>query len=75
MSKPQGRSNVQKSSGDKCHKKPQGRHLRGARAQATGCASHFGNPTNFKILKEQLLVQKQTLHQRKGLVFSFEITP
>jgi hypothetical protein len=24
----------------------------------TGCSSHFGNPTNFKILKEPMLVQK-----------------
>ena len=32
----------------------------------TGCASHFGNPTNFKILKEPLLVQKQTLHLQKA---------
>ena len=31
---------------------------------STGCASHFENPTNFKILKEPLLVQKQTLHSR-----------
>ena len=25
------------------------------------------NPTNFKILKEPLLAQKQTLHQQKAL--------
>ena len=38
---------------------------------ATGCASHFGNPTNFKILKEPLLVQKQRLHQQKALDLSY----
>ena len=34
---------------------------------STGCGSHFENPTNFKILKEPLLVQKQALHQQKAL--------
>ena len=33
----------------------------------TGCVSQNENPTNFKILKESLLVQKQTLHQQKAL--------
>ena len=28
------------------------------------------NPTNFKILKEPLLVQTQTLHQQKALDLS-----
>ena len=37
----------------------------------TGCGSHFENPTNFKILKEPLLVQKQTLHQQKALDISY----
>ena len=37
----------------------------------TGCASHFENPTNFKILKEPLLLQKQTLHQQKALNLSY----
>ena len=39
----------------------------------TGCASHFGNPTNFKIVKEPLLVQKQILHQQKALDLSFNL--
>ena len=34
---------------------------------STGCGSHFENPTNFKILKESLVVQKQALHQQKAL--------
>jgi hypothetical protein len=37
----------------------------------TRCRSHFKNPTNFKILKEPLLVQKQTLHQQKALNLSY----
>ena len=37
----------------------------------TGCASHFGNLTNFNILKEPLLVKKQTIHQQKALDLSF----
>ena len=37
----------------------------------TGCGSHFGNPTNFKILKEPLIVQKQTIHRQKGLDLSY----
>ena len=37
----------------------------------TGCGSHFENPTNFKILKEPLLVQKQALHQQKALDLSY----
>ena len=41
----------------------------------TRCGSHFENPTNFKILKEPLLVQKQTLHQQKALDLSFNLTP
>ena len=39
------------------------------------CASHFGNLTSFNILKESLLVQKQTLHQQKALDFSFKMAP
>ena len=42
---------------------------------STGCASHFGNPTNFTILKEPLLVHKQRLHQQKALDLSFNLTP
>ena len=38
---------------------------------STGCGSHFENPTNFKILKEPLLVQKQILHQQKALNLSY----
>ena len=37
----------------------------------TGCGSHFENPTNFKILKEPLVVQKQALHQQKALDLSY----
>ena len=42
---------------------------------STGCSSHFGNLTNFNILKEPLLVQKQKLHQQKALDLSFNMTP
>ena len=38
---------------------------------STGCGSHFENPTNFKILKESLVVQKQALHQQKALDLSY----
>ena len=41
----------------------------------TGCASHFGNLTNFKILKEPLLLQKQAIPQQKALDLSFNLTP
>ena len=41
----------------------------------TGCASHFGNPTNFIILKEPMLALKQTIHQRKALDLSFNLAP
>ena len=41
----------------------------------TRCGSHFENPTNFKILKEPLLVQKQNLHQQTALDLSFNLTP
>ena len=33
----------------------------------TGCVRQNENPTDFKIVKEPLLVEKQTLHQQKGL--------
>ena len=33
----------------------------------TGCVRQNENPTGFKIVKEPLLVQKQTLHQQKAL--------
>ena len=42
---------------------------------STGCASHFGNPTNFKIVKESLLVLKQMILQQKALDFSFNLAP
>ena len=41
----------------------------------TGCGSHFENPSNFKILTEPLLVQKQTIHQQKALDLSFNLAP
>ena len=41
----------------------------------TGCRSHFENLTNFKILKEPLLVLKQTIHQKKVLDLGFNLTP
>ena len=31
----------------------------------TGCDSHFENPTNFKNLKEPMLLFKQTIPQKK----------
>jgi hypothetical protein len=37
----------------------------------TGCVRQNENPTNFKILKQPLLVQKQTLHQQKALDLSY----
>ena len=42
---------------------------------STGCDSHFRNPVVFNILKEPLLVQKQTLHQQKVLDLSFDLAP
>ena len=42
---------------------------------STGCDSHFRNPVVFNILKEPLLVQKQTLHQQKVLDLSFNLAP
>ena len=33
----------------------------------TGCVRQNENPTDFKIVKEPLLVQKQMLHQQKAL--------
>ena len=43
--------------------------------QITGCGSHFENLTNFKILKEPLLVLKQMIHQIKALNLSFSMVP
>ena len=43
--------------------------------KCTGCRSHFENLTNFKIVKEPLLLRKQTLHQQKVLDFSFHLAP
>ena len=33
------------------------------------------NPTNFKIVKELLLVQNNRIHQQKALDFSFNLKP
>ena len=41
------------------------------KATTTGCGSHFENSTRFKILKELLLLQKQTLHQQKAIDLSY----
>ena len=41
------------------------------RFHCTGYGSHFENSTNFKILKEPLLLQKQVLHQQKALDLSY----
>mgnify|MGYP006056599415 CR=1 FL=1 len=41
----------------------------------TGCGSPKENPTDFKIVKEPLLVQKQTIPQQKALDLSFNLTP
>ena len=43
--------------------------------KCTGCASHFENLTNFKIVKEPLLVLKQTIPQQKALDLSFNLAP
>ena len=37
----------------------------------TGCVRQNENPTKFKIVKEPLLIQKQTLHQQKTLDLSY----
>ena len=39
--------------------------------QCTGCVRQNENPTDFKIVKEPLLVQRQTLHQQKALVLCY----
>ena len=52
----------------KCHDSP-------ISCRYTGCGSHFENPTNFKILTEPLLVQKQTIPQQKALDLSFNLAP
>ena len=41
----------------------------------TGCVRQNENPTKFKIVKEPLLVQKQTIHQQKVLDLGFNLTP
>ena len=41
----------------------------------TGCVRQNENPTNFKIVKEPLLVRKQTTSQQKALDFSFNLAP
>ena len=37
----------------------------------TGCVRQNENPTKFKIVKQPLLIQKQTIHQQKALDFSY----
>ena len=37
----------------------------------TGCVRQNENPTEFKIVKIPLLVQKQPLHQQKALDFCY----
>ena len=49
--------------------------VRSCPSNTTGCGSHFENLTNFKILKEPLLVLKQTIHQKKALNLSFNMAP
>ena len=41
----------------------------------TGCVRQNENPTNFKIVKEPLLVLKQTTPQQKALDLSFNLAP
>ena len=41
----------------------------------TGCVRQNKNPTNFKIVKEPLLVLKQTTPQQKALDLSFNLAP
>ena len=41
----------------------------------TGCNSDIWKNVQVNILKEPLLVLKQTIHQRKALDFSFQKTP
>ena len=41
----------------------------------TGCKSIFRKIFEFKIWKESMLVLKQTIPQKKALVFSFKMTP
>ena len=38
---------------------------------STGCVRQNENPTEFKIVNEPLLVQKQMLHQQKALDLSY----
>ena len=42
---------------------------------STGCVRQNENPTNFKIVKELLLVQNHRIHQQKALDFSFNLKP
>ena len=39
----------------------------------TECGSHFENPTNFKILKEPMLLLKQTIPQKRALNLSLKM--
>ena len=43
--------------------------------RSTRCDSHFRNPAVFNILKEPLIVQKQTIPQQKALDLSFNLAP
>ena len=42
---------------------------------STGCVRQNENTTNIKILKEPLLVQKQTIPQQKSLDLNFNLAP
>ena len=43
-------------------------------APHTGCVRQNENPTRFKIVKEPLPIQNQTINQQKALDFSFNLT-
>ena len=43
--------------------------------RSTGCNSGKWKKVQTNILKEPLLVLKQTIPQKKALVFSFKMTP
>ena len=42
---------------------------------STGCVRQNENHGNFKIVKESMLVQKQTTRQQKALDLSFNLEP
>ena len=43
--------------------------------KSTGCGSHFQNPANFKILKVPVLVFRQTIPQKKAVIWSPKSDP